>query len=106
MKPHARSRHPAGQPIGGQFSEGAHRASGLSLPPEGPLPVLPDKDAAALGEVDLGFHPADLEWDELSRNLNAEHDSSEDPTYDPDGPWYGENEQLAPGVIERSRRAA
>lgn len=91
----SQTRQPSGQPTGGQFAETGRAASGLALalsPTQAgePLPVLPDHDAQMLAEVDLGFHVADIEWDEADRAIEEDLDSTEDPMYDTEGPWHGE----------------
>lgn len=51
----------------------------------GPRPTA--AEAALLGEVDLAFHPADVEWSDLHREIDAATDGVEDPLYDYDNPW-------------------
>lgn len=101
-------RQPQGRPDGGEFTEVTKPTSGLSLAPAGEhdqqLPVLGDHDAQVLPEVDLTFHAADVEWAAYHRQMDADLDATEDPMYDAEGPWYGEDED--PADSSPARRAA
>lgn len=104
-----RLREPAGRPTGGQFAEQLKEPSGLTLRDLTPAVLGPfpsPAEARFLGEVDLNFHPADMEWDQVGRALNEGLDRQEDPTYDPDDPWHGEGEDIRFGTSDTERRAA
>ncbi|MGC0250439.1 hypothetical protein [Pseudactinotalea sp. Z1748] len=103
-------RTPSGQPAGGQFTTSPKAASGLTLAspaePAKALPVLSDHDARVLPEVDLTFHAADVEWAGYHRQQDTDLDSTEDPMYDTEGPWYGEGEDLQTELPQLTPRRA